>query len=330
MLATGGGVLAAEEPQQSLSHVATFDVSSGTATAKANSDVYGGTATGFQVTGDGTQVLLAAPQQPALRAYRTSDLLSAKPAGYGTGGSNSAPGALALDTDGTIAVGGALGTDGRLYLYAGSTATEHHYVFPSRTLAPDGLEWAADGMSLYAVTQDPAGAYTLHVLSDPKLTDSRVWLTAPQRAFPTQQFTITGSLTTDGFLPTGAKVQVTRDGTELPDAAVGADGTFSVSDTRPDAGAYTYAVSYAGDATHRPATLSLTVQVAVCSAQVFAVELPGAVVRSAAPNCCSASPASSCRPRASRRSTPYGCCTSRGGTRTSGRASRHRLRRSLP
>ncbi|MFD4878452.1 YncE family protein [Streptomyces sp. NPDC058420] len=276
LLATGGGVLAAEEPQQSLSHVATFDVSSGTATVKANSDVYGGTATGFQVTGDGTEVLLAAPQQPALRAFRTSDLLSAKPAGYNTGGSNSAPGALALDTDGTIAVGGSLGADGQSYLYAGSTATEHHYVFPSRTLAPDGLEWAGDGTTLYAVAQDPSGAYLLHVLSDAKLTDIRVWLTAPQRAYPTHEFTITGSLTTDGFLPTGARLHVTRDGTELPDATVGADGTFSVSDTRPDAGAYTYAVSYAGDATHRPATLSLTVHVALLATGITGPDLSSA------------------------------------------------------
>ncbi|MGW2644145.1 hypothetical protein ACWC2T_04325 [Streptomyces sp. NPDC001393] len=61
LLATGGGVLAAEEPQQSLSHVATFDVSSGTASVKADTLVHGGTATGFQVTGDGTEVVLAAP-----------------------------------------------------------------------------------------------------------------------------------------------------------------------------------------------------------------------------------------------------------------------------
>ncbi|MER7924239.1 hypothetical protein ABTY96_14115 [Streptomyces sp. NPDC096057] len=277
LLATGGGVLAAEEPQQSLSHVATFDVSSGTATVKANTTVYGGTATGFQVTGDGTEVLLAAPQQPALRAFRTSDLLSAAPAVYNTGGGNSAPGALALDTDGTIAVSGSVGADGQVYLYAGSTAAEHHYVFPSRTLAPDGLAWAGDGTTLYAVARDPSsGAYLLHVLGDAKLTDSRVWLTASQRAVPTQQFTIAGSLTTDGFLPTGAKLHVTRDGAELPDAVVGADGTFSVSDTRPEAGAYTYTVSYDGDATHRPATLSLTVHVALLSTGITGPDLSSA------------------------------------------------------
>ncbi|WP_405818917.1 hypothetical protein OG241_27745 [Streptomyces sp. NBC_01390] len=60
ILAAGGGVLAAEEPQQSLSHVATYDVSSGTATTKADTSVYGGKATGLQVTTDGTRLLFAA------------------------------------------------------------------------------------------------------------------------------------------------------------------------------------------------------------------------------------------------------------------------------
>ncbi|MGW3262815.1 YncE family protein [Streptomyces sp. NPDC001056] len=260
LLATGGGVLAAEEPQQSLSHVATFDVSSGTASAKADTLVHGGTATGFQVTGDGTEVLLAASQQPAVQVYRTADLAFASPSVYFTGGG---PNALALDTDGTLVAGNPSGSAAGVYLYAdGNNLAENHVAFPSGTLVPDGLRWAGDGLALYGVTQDASGAYTLDVLGAPKLTDTQLSLGAPQYAVPTQQFTLTGSLSTRGLIPAGASLKVTRDGTALPDATVGEDGSFAVNDTRQDEGAYTYQVAYAGDATHRAATASLTVHVA--------------------------------------------------------------------
>ncbi|NEA62856.1 hypothetical protein [Streptomyces sp. SID12488] len=263
LLAAGGGVLAAEEPQQSLSHVATYDVSSGTATTKANTFVHGGTATGLQVTADGAQLLLAAAQQPALQAYGTTDLLSAARPGYYTGGVNSAPNSVAADTDGTIAVGSTAGSDAGLYLYAGSGLAENQITFPTGTLAPDGLKWAADGTTLYAVTKDATGAYTLNVLSDAKLTDTELALDSPHYAVPTQPFRFTGTLSTNGWLPTGAALQVTRDGESLPEATatVAKDGTFAVTDTRGQVGAYTYEVTYAGDATHRPATASLTVNV---------------------------------------------------------------------
>ncbi|ELP69856.1 hypothetical protein PV735_06455 [Streptomyces turgidiscabies] len=262
LLVAGGDVLAAEEPLQSLSHVATFDVSSGTATTRANSFVGGGTATGLQVTADGTQLLLAAPQQPALQVYDTTDLLPAAHLVYYTGGVYSAPNSVAVDSDGTVAVGSTAGSAAGLYVYAASNLAENKVTFPAGTLAPDGLKWAADGTTLYAVTKDSTGAYSLHVLSDAKLTDTELALAAPLYAVPTQQFRFTGTLSTNGWLPTGAALQVTRDGESVPDATVAKDGTFAVSDTRQDEGAYTYEVTYPGDATHRPATTSLRVRVA--------------------------------------------------------------------
>ncbi|WP_405770886.1 hypothetical protein [Streptomyces sp. NBC_01538] len=281
LLATGGGVLAAEEPQQSLSHVATFDVSSGTPTTKANTFVHGGTATGLQVTPDGTQLLLAAPQQPALQAYGTTDLLAATRPVYYTGGVNSAPNSVAADTDGTIAVGSTSGSAAGLYLYAGSGVAENRITFPTGTVAPDGLKWSSDGVTLYAVTKDSTGgAYTLSVLPTAKLTDTELALNAPQYAVPTQQFRFTGTLNTKGWVPAGAPLQVTRDGEPLPDgtATVAADGTFAVTDTRQDAGAYTYGVTYPGDATHRPSTATLTVYVAKLSTTI-----PAPAISSAAP-----------------------------------------------
>jgi len=277
LLATGGGVLAAEEPQGSLSHVATFDVSSGTASIEADTAVYGGTATGLEVTGDGKRVLLAAVQQPALRVYDASNLGAANPAVYYTGGANSAPNSLAADSDGTIAVGSSAGSGAGVYVYAGSnTVAENHLTFPSGTLAPDGLEWGGDGVTLYAVTRDSSGAYALNVLGGAKLTDTQLSLTHPRYAVPTQQYTLTGSLSTQGAVPAGASVQVTRDGTALPDAEVGTDGSFTVSDTRPDEGAYTYEARYAGDATHRAASASLTVHVARLSTTIGSPEISSA------------------------------------------------------
>ena len=261
-LATGGGVLAAEETSPGNTDVATFDVSSGTATAMTHIGVSGGPSTGFQVTGDGKKVLLAASSDAALRAYRTADMMMANPSVYYTGGISSAPNSLALDTDGTIAVGSTTGSAPGVYLYAGSQLSENYVKLPAGTLAPDGLVWGGDGATLYGVTQDSSGAYTLNVLSSPKLTDTQLALSLSGYAVPTRPLTLTGSFTTNGFVLTGAKLQVTRDGTELPDATVGADGTFTITDTQSEEGTYTYQVSYAGDAAHRPATTSLKLDVA--------------------------------------------------------------------
>lgn len=282
LLAAGGDVLAAEEPQQNLSHVATFRVSSGTASVKADTLVYGGTAAGLRVTADGATVLLAAPQSAAVYTYHTSDLAFASPSAYYSGGVGSDPDALALDADGTIAVGSAAGSGAGVYMYAGSNLAENHVTFASGTVVPDGLAWGADARTLYAVTTDSSGSYTLDVLSDPKLTDTQLTLSYPSYAAPTQPFTITGSLTTRGFIPAGAPLQVSRDGTALPDTTVGADGSFSFSDTRPDAGAYTYQVSFAGDTTHRPSTASLTVHVAKLSTTILTSGFSSVTPRSVA------------------------------------------------
>ncbi|MFD4561267.1 hypothetical protein ACFWP5_44315 [Streptomyces sp. NPDC058469] len=256
-LATGGGVLAAEETGPGTTDVATFDVSSGAATALTHMGVSGGPTTGFRVTGDGKKVLLATSSDNVLRAYRTADMETANPSVYYVGGTPSAPNSLTLDTDGTIAVGSTEGSAPGVYLYAGSQLAENYVRLPSGTPAPDGLMWGGDGGTLYGVTQDASGAYTLNVLSAPKLTDTQLALNLSGYAVPTRQFTLDGSLTTKGFVPAGAELQVTRDGTELPDATVGADGTFSITDTRTDEGTYSYQVSYAGDAAHRAATTSL-------------------------------------------------------------------------
>ncbi|MFJ5018624.1 hypothetical protein [Streptomyces griseoluteus] len=259
LLSTGGGVLAVQGAQPYTTLVATYDVSSGTPAPKADMGL-GGTATGpVKVTADGTRLLV--PQSASVYVYRTADLGDATPHGYYTGGVNSSPDAVAVDSDGTIALGAPAGSGAGAYLYAGDSIAENHFTFPAGTVAPDGLAWGADGRTLYAVTRAD-GSYALDVLGDAKLTDTELTLNSPSPyAIPAQRFTVNGTVGGHGFVPAGATLKVTRDGTELPDATVGADGSFAIADTRQDEGGYGYEVSYAGDATHRPATTSLKVWV---------------------------------------------------------------------
>ncbi|MCX4575276.1 hypothetical protein OHB41_19210 [Streptomyces sp. NBC_01571] len=259
LLSTGGGVLAVQDAQSSMTHVATYEVSSGTASLKVDMGL-GGAATGpVQVTADGTKLLV--PQSASVYVYSTADLSAAKPYGYYTGGVSSSPDSVAVDSDGTIALGSTAGSGAGAYVYAADQIAENHFAFPAGTVARDGLAWGTDGRTLYAVTQDK-GSYTLDILGDAKLTDTQLSLNTPSPyAIPAQQFTLNGTVGGHGFVPAGATLKITRDGTDLPDATVGADGSFSITDTRQDEGTYTYEVSYAGDATHRPATTALTVGV---------------------------------------------------------------------
>ncbi|MFJ8728696.1 hypothetical protein [Streptomyces bauhiniae] len=259
LLSTGGGVLAVQGGQSSMTRIATYDVSSGTPSPKADMGL-GGTATGpVQVTADGTKLLV--PGSPSVAVYSTADLSAAKPYVYFSGGVYSNPDAVAVDSDGTIALGAPAGSGAGAYVYAAGQIAENHFTFPAGAVAPGGLVWGADGRTLYAVTQDN-GSYALDILGDAKLTDTELSLdvSAPY-PIPAQRFTLKGTVGGHGFVPAGATLKVTRDGTELPDATVGADGSFTVPDTRQDEGTYRYEVSYAGDATHRPATTSLTVWV---------------------------------------------------------------------
>ncbi|MET8856231.1 hypothetical protein [Streptomyces sp. NPDC004579] len=262
LLSTGGGVLAvtaAQDVHSSMTHIATYDVSSGTPSLKVDMGLGGATTGPVKVTSDGTRLLV--PQSASVYVYSTADLMAAKPYGYYTGGVSSSPDSVAIDSDGTIALGATAGSGAGAYLYAADQIAENHIAFPAGTVAPDGLAWGADGRTLYAVTQDK-GSYALDVSGDAKLTDTALTLNSPSPyAIPAQRFTVNGTVGGHGFVPAGATLKVTRDGTDLPDVTVGADGSFDITDTRQDEGGYTYEVSYAGDATHRPATTSLKVWV---------------------------------------------------------------------
>jgi len=260
LLAAGGDTLAAEEPQANQSHAATFDVATGTPALLANTDVAGGTAGSLRVTPDGSTVLLAAPQGHLLDRYSSATLAQSGETGYFTGGQG--PDAIALAADGTVAAGtGTAATGGTdLWLYVDGHPAMSSFGFAPSSIVPDGLAWGADGLSLYAVTKDAAGDYTLQTLSNPRYTSTSIALSAGS-AVPTLPFQVSGSLSTNGSIPAGATLQVTRNGVALPDVTIGADGAFSFSDTQNTPGSYTYQVSYAGDSTHRASTAALAVSV---------------------------------------------------------------------
>lgn len=131
-------------------------------------------------------------------------------------------------------------------------------------VAPRGLEWSADGSRLFAVTTNTAGnQYWLHIVQPPAVQyDARFTggLThSPAQAVAGEALAVRGKLELDGPAPAEPlKVTATRTdahGThELGTTTVRADGTFTVLDEPDLVGDATYAVSFLGDLTHRPAT----------------------------------------------------------------------------
>lgn len=130
-------------------------------------------------------------------------------------------------------------------------------------VAPRGLEWAADGSRLFAVTTNAAGnQYWLHIIQPPAVQyDTRFTggLThSPAQAAAGEPLAVRGKLEQDGPSPAEPlKVRATRtdaSGThDLGTFTVKDDGTFTVLDEPGLVGDATYKVSYLGDLTHRPA-----------------------------------------------------------------------------
>ncbi|MGW6908326.1 Ig-like domain repeat protein [Streptomyces sp. NPDC054940] len=130
-------------------------------------------------------------------------------------------------------------------------------------VVPRGLEWAADGSRLFAVTTNAAGSqYWLHIIQPPAVQyDARFTggLThSPAAAAAGEPLAVRGKLEQDGPAPAEPlKVKATRtdaNGThELGTFTVKDDGTFTVLDEPDLVGDATYTVSFLGDLTHRPA-----------------------------------------------------------------------------
>ncbi|MFC8433420.1 choice-of-anchor D domain-containing protein [Streptomyces sp. NPDC057253] len=123
--------------------------------------------------------------------------------------------------------------------------------------------------ALLAFSGGTAESPDLQTISGPVISEAPVppaatslQLIAPATAVPGRSLTVTGTLTSTAALAAGQVVKVTRDGTALPGVTTAADGSFTFTDTPSTEGTFTYAASYAGDATHASASSSGLVQVA--------------------------------------------------------------------
>lgn len=269
--ASPSGQLVACQPLGEPTEMATFDVSSGTATVLAPEQYLpSGGCTSVRITPDGKDVVTSGA------VFRVSDLSADGdyPIVYG-------PSAVSIASDGTVAVGGSLGDSSEVYMFApGGTTPQTTYYPPDNglTLAPDGVALTPDASELFAVT-DLAGTQalpTLNIVSDPAQVGSALTVYGPGMTVKHgQPVTLTGTLTGTMYgssvYAAGQTLTVTRfdpadpNGVALPDVTTAADGSFSFTDTPPkantDKGTITYQVSYAGDVHLSASTASTSVTI---------------------------------------------------------------------
>lgn len=128
------------------------------------------------------------------------------------------------------------------------------------------LAWAPDSSRVFALV-GTSGGYTLKALTDPTLNVPSLTVNAPSTATRGKKLTVTGKLSATVALPSGVSLQVTRTDVEspkgkaLPSVKVGANGSYSFTDTPPAGGTVTYKVAYAGDAQHTAVSASDKVSV---------------------------------------------------------------------
>jgi 5-hydroxyisourate hydrolase-like protein (transthyretin family) len=190
------------------------------------------------------------------------------------------PAAVAITADGTVAAG-----PGNIQIY-GPDGSERNILSAPGGLARNGLAWSADGSTLYAITGLNTGPYSLHVYDSPQVTPAALSLTGPSTAFIGKALTLTGQLSlVVGSPPAGTPVTITRanpDGTTTTlsaTAATDASGNFTVIDTPPATGAYTYSASYAGSSAATPATASFTTTVSLAGATLTLTPASATVIK---------------------------------------------------
>jgi hypothetical protein len=269
--ATPSGELAAGEPAQSPDQLATYDVSSGTATVLAPElfDQSADNLQSMQITPDGKDLVTASGFPYNHQVYKVSDL---SPDGqYPT---TNYPNSVSIASDGSVAAGTYSGSNEVFVFAPGGSAPLNTYNFGSNWLTADGVALTPDGSELFAITSsDPYGDNpTLNIISGPVQAQSTLSLTGPATAIHGRPITWSGTLGGPASAVGGQALTVTRfdpshpAGLTLPGVTTAADGSFSFTDTVPRTrGQYittvTYQVSYAGDAHLSPATASASVKV---------------------------------------------------------------------
>jgi hypothetical protein len=227
----------------------------------------------LDLTPDGKRVLTSwgTPQNGyGLGSYATNDLTEQP--GYPI---DAYPNAVRVAPDGSVAGGSFSWYEPDVHVHRpGDRTPVREYDFPNTgnssgadTLVDGALAWAPDSSRVFAVSVNTYDTYTLRALTDPTKELPTLKVAAPATSERAKKLTVTGKLTARKPLAAGTALKVTRTdvdspkGKALPAVRTKADGSFSFTDTPPAGGKVTYKVSYAGDATHAPASGSDAVAV---------------------------------------------------------------------
>jgi hypothetical protein len=278
------GVLVAGQPNDSAAEVATFDTagSSVTTLAAAAAPAGCGSVNSMAVTAGGADVVIACSGDSA-EVYSTASLSSAGSYLADGGPDETGTNAVAVDASGDVAVGTATisgtGTDlsgPDLYTYAaGSTTAANaltlNSVYSGSVLETGSVAWV--GSAVYGVVAYNTGVgenpvqYYLQVIDQPLVTQSSLTLSAPSSVSLGTSVHVTGTLSfSTGAPPAGTAVTITRaeqgsTSTEAFPVTTQPGGTFSLANTPPGPGTFTYTASYAGSQNVAAASAAHTVTV---------------------------------------------------------------------
>jgi WD40 repeat protein len=265
LLDTYGTMVFSAEIFASPSLIRAFDISSGTPTLTGTAGLSQdfNSVWDIAVMPDGSDILSSAGTDDAIEAWATSDL--AFDTSYDTGDN---PSSVTISPDGGWIVGAA---DEGVSVFQSGTSTPVN-TFPWSevgTVAPRGTAVESDMSTMYLVTginNFGAGTPTLTLITDPTVPRSELTLVPENDTIQvTAVAQLSGTLTfTDGASSAGKTIHVTRTGpdatqTDLADVVTDTGGNFTVTDTPPAAGTYTYQVWFNGTAAHRGASATADV-----------------------------------------------------------------------
>jgi hypothetical protein len=266
--ATPGGELVVGETSTSPLHLASYDVSSGTATVLAPEQYFSSASNldSMQITPDGKDMVIASGAPYYHQVYRVSDLSA-----DGTYPTTTYPNSVSISGDGSVAAGTFSGSN-EIFMFApGGSTPLNTYNFGYNWLATDGAALTPDGSELFAVTTAGGygGAPTLNIIPNPEQTPSTLSLTGPASAKRKHPISLSGTLGGTSPYTGGQTLHVIRtdktdpDGVTLPDVTTAANGSFTITDTprKGTIGTVTYRVSYPGDVHLTASTASVSVTI---------------------------------------------------------------------
>jgi hypothetical protein len=279
------GALVAVQPGTTPVQTATFSTTTVPATTTAAPADLGGLSganscsfyAGLAVVPGGTHFLAACGAPANAEVYSTSDLTT--PTGsYADPDTSYGSIAVAIAANGDVAVG----TSQDVYVYQpGGTLVNSYTISSTQRLMGAGLAFSPDDSALYAITsvQPGGGPYSLNAYSSPTLAPTTATLTGPSSSVAGTPLTLNGTLgvTRTGVPMTSAPVTITRSASggtpvTLAPRTTDSNGNFTVTDTPPAPGSYTYTARFPGDSSHVASTATAVVPV---SARTSAITLSG-------------------------------------------------------